>query len=179
MESNEVVSQIQSLFDTACRDLLVSLNCSVLSLNDEDIDFGDAPIACIDAGSEELELNVGIQMPLTVLSMTYPVPNIIDVDEESLEDWLSELSNQLIGRLKTKLLRQQVEITLGLPASYFGISIDHLIASNHHRISLAYEVDGEACAFHLGLELFKDDINLSEEQVDDGDSLLESEIELF
>lgn len=178
MDSNDVIYQIQQLFNDSCCELLSSLNCEIERL-DDDIDLGDAPIACIDAGSNQLELNVGIQMPSTVLSLTYPVPNVIDIDDESLEDWLSELSNQLIGRLKAKLYRHNLEITLGLPASYFGISIDHLISAEHERMTFTYDVDGQECAFYLGIELFSQDIVLSEQPEESADVLFESEIELF
>jgi len=64
------------------------------------------------------------------------VPNIIDLDDESLEDWISELSNQLIGRLKAKRLKYDMQIDLGLPTSYFGADLDNLILADQHRLSL-------------------------------------------
>jgi len=62
-------------------------------------------MAVIDTGSDELEVLLVLKMPFSVLSMTYPViDNITSIDESKPEDWISELSNQLIRRVKTKLI---------------------------------------------------------------------------
>jgi hypothetical protein len=178
MNKNEVTNKIQTLFAEASQDLLKGMNCAV-SIVDDNLDIElDAPIALIDAGSAELEVQVGLELPLTVLALTYPVPNISIVDDESLEDWISELSNQLIGRLKSKLMKSGQEIMLGLPSSYFGTDITDLMTTEQSYYSVFYNVDGEVCAFHLGIEALNDE-PLFHETEDDDDALMESEIELF
>jgi len=179
MQDKEVIERIHGLFDSACHDLFAGLNCSLKPLSESSHDFQDAPIACIDAGSSEIEVNIGLELPMEVLALTYPVPNIIDVDDESLEDWVSELSNQLIGRLKAKLLKHGLEIDLGLPTSYFGADLDSLILADQHRLSLFFDLDGESCAFHIGIEIFEQEIKFSLEEIAGSDNLAESEIELF
>ena len=158
MRHKEVIGHIHAHFESSCHDLFAGLNCSLAPLSESSHDFEHAPIACIDAGSNEIELNIGLELPMEVLALTYPVPNIIDVDEESLEDWISELSNQLIGRLKAKLLKHDLQIDLGLPTSYFGAELDNLILADQNRLSLFFDLDGESCAFHVGIEIFQEDI---------------------
>jgi len=179
MRNTQVVEQIHAHFECACHDLFASLNCSLEPISESSHDFENAPIACIDAGSSDIELNIGLELPMEVLALTYPVPNIIDVDEESLEDWISELSNQLIGRMKAKLLKHNLQVDLGLPTSYFGADLDSLILADQHRLSLFFDLDGECCAFHIGVGIFAEDIDFSFEEIKREDDLAESEIELF
>jgi len=184
MHSRDVASQIEGLFEVACLGLFESLNCNAarveLSVYESESNFYDAPIACIDAGSDEVELIVGLQLPMSVLALTYPVQgDITGVDEERLEDWISELSNQLIGRLKTKLIAHKCQVSLGLPITYFGTNISDLIESENETKSMFFDLDGENCACHISIETFGSELLFSVEIDDDVDVLAEGEIELF
>jgi hypothetical protein len=140
----------------------------------------DVPVACIDAGSKDLELIICLQFPVSVLALTYPVQeDITGVDEERLEDWISELSNQLVGRIKNKLLLHNCQVDLGLPTSYFGSDVSHLLSKNGEIMSLYFDVDGETCGFHVSIEVFEDDMLFSLEEYDDNESLDEGELEMF
>jgi chemotaxis protein CheX len=179
MKATNVLEQVEVLFSSASQDLLAGMNCDVSIVDDADYEMIDAPVATIDAGSQDLEIQIALEMPMSVLALTYPVPNISVVDDASLEDWISELSNQLIGRLKSKLLKHEQEVTLGLPGSYFGVDIDDLMSSDSHRYTVYLNVDGQVCAFHVAIEALAGDINFSDAEVDSDDALMESEIELF
>ena len=184
MQAKDVVSQIEGMFEIACLGLFESLNCTVERVNLEDhelrSELGDAPIACIDAGSNEVELITGIQLPMSVLALTYPVQgNITGVNEEQLEDWISELSNQLIGRLKSKLITHNCQVTLGLPTTYFGTDINDLIVGDCERVSMYFDLDGEICACHISIETFNEEVSFSLEVDEDVDVLAEGDIELF
>jgi CheY-specific phosphatase CheX len=140
----------------------------------------DVPIACIDAGSIDLELIICLQFPVSVLALTYPVQeDITGVDEERLEDWISELSNQLIGRIKNKLLAHNCRVDLGLPTSYFGSDVSHLLSENGEIMSVYFDVDGETCAFHISIEVFEDDMVFTLDEAEDTDSLGDGELEMF
>lgn len=179
MNSFEVAQHIQVLYETAFKELLEGFNCDV-NYSEEPVHTElDAPVACIDAGSKELEITIGLELPMSVLAMSYPVPNIAAVDDEALEDWISEMSNQVVGRLKTKLMQHQQEITLGLPSTTFGVNLDDLIAPSPTRFTTYLDVDGEHCAFHIGIEFFTDDVCFISEPEVAEDALMESEIELF
>ena len=179
MKTLEVAQQIHILYEDAVRELLESLSCKVNMCPESEAKWLDAPVAVIDAGSENIEIKIALELPMSVLAMTYPVPSIHVVDDESLEDWISEMANQLIGRLKTKMIRHQEEITLGLPNTTFGVEISELIDPNPGSASNYIEVDGEACAFHIGIEFFSDEIDFVSESIEVEDIVMESEIELF
>lgn len=184
MHSSDVINQIEDLFEVACIGLFESLNCKAVRVDLDTYElasnFHDAPIACIDAGSTEVELITGLQLPMSVLALTYPVQGeITGVDEERLEDWISELSNQLMGRLKTKLFSHQCQVFLGLPTTYFGAYIGDLISGEGEIKTLYFNLDGEFCACHISIETFGDDLAFSVEVDESIDVIAEGEIELF
>ena len=154
------------------------MNCNVFITEDTLDNQLDVPLAMIDAGSSELEIQVGLELPMAVLALTYPVPNISLISDESLEDWIAELSNQLMGRLKSKLMKHGQEIMLGLPSTYFGVDLDSVLYSSQTHYTINLNVDGEICSFHLGIETLSSDLVYHETNIDD-DALMESELELF
>jgi len=184
MLSRDVINQIEDLFEVACIGLFESLNCKAIRVDldayELESNFHDAPIACIDAGSTEVELIAGLQLPMSVLALTYPVQGEISgVDEERLEDWISELSNQLIGRLKTKLISHKCQVFLGLPITYFGADIGDLISGESAIKTMYFDLDGESCACHISIETLNDELAFSAEVDESVDVIAEGEIELF
>jgi len=180
MANSAVVQCVQDLFEESCTGLLTSLSNMAVKIEGARGDLIDVPIACIDAGSSDIELTLCLQFPVSVLALTYPVQeDITGVDEERLEDWISELSNQLVGRVKNRLLAHNCRVDLGLPTSYFGSDVSHLLSKNGEITSVYFDVDGETCAFHISIEVFEDDMLFTLEEPDDTDSLDDGELELF
>jgi hypothetical protein len=117
---------------------------------------------------------------MSVLALTYPIQgHITGVNEERLEDWISELSNQLIGRLKSKLIIHNCQVSLGLPTTYFGTDINDLFVSECDRVSIYFDLDGEVGACHISVETFSDELSFSQEIDESIDILAEGDIELF
>ncbi len=180
MTNSAVVQCVQGIFEEACTGLLESLSNLAVKLDSSRDDLIDVPIACIDAGSNDLELIICLQFPVSVLALTYPIQaDITGVDEERLEDWISELSNQLVGRVKNKLLSHNCLVDLGLPTSYFGSDVSHLLSKNGEIFSIYFDVDGETCAFHISIEVFEESLVFELEEDDDSESLDDGELELF
>lgn len=180
MTNSAVVQCVQDIFEDSCIGLLASLSNLTTKLECDRNDLIDVPIACIDAGSTDIELIICLQFPVSVLALTYPVQaDITGVDEERLEDWISELSNQLIGRVKNKLLTHNCLIDLGLPTSYFGSDVSHLLSDKGEIKSVYFDVDGETCAFHISIEVFDENLVFVLEEKVDEDSLDDGELELF
>jgi len=178
MEFNHCVKEV---FQGACFDLFSGLDCSVTCAEGDECSLYNAPIACIDAGSNEVELVLGLQMPITILALTYPVgASIFAVGEEQLEDWISELSNQLIGRVKSKLNSNDSNLQLGLPVTYYGEDESELMQQDE-KIALYFELDGEVCACYLSVELLvkAEDITSSEYFQQGVEDSANGELELF
>ncbi len=174
---HEVITCIQTIFEQSCYALFESFNCEVKTLSEHSEELYEYPFVFIDAGSEDIELIIYLQLPISVLSLTYPVTDVIDVDDKYLEDWLGELSNQLIGRLKNTLLQHGVTLQLGLPNCCFDLDIKDVI-ENHDLLELYLDIDGQECACYLSIEIFNNNMAFSLEVVDD-DIMDEGEIEFF
>ena len=180
MRELEVVECIQNLFLTVCKDLLESMDCNV-SMTDCDPDvLMDCPIACIDAGSDDIEFMIALQLPTPVLALTYPVgESITTIEEDRLEDWISELSNQLLGRLKNRLIEHDCFVNLGLPTSYFGAEVADLLSENTHQTSYFFDVDGEICGCSISIEVFDEALSFSVDINEDIQLQEEGEMEFF
>lgn len=180
MRKNEVVQCIQSLYLECCKNLFQSLDCKTKLTSGKNINLDESPIACIDAGSEDIEFMIALQLPLQVLALTYPVAEgITTVEENRLEDWISELSNQLIGRLKAKLIEHDCYVRIGLPQSYFGANVDELLSQNSEHADYYFDVDGEICGCSISIEVFDEAMSFSIEKNQNIDMQEEGELELF
>ncbi len=56
-----------------------------------------------------------------LLERSCPVPSA--GNEEQLQDWLGEIANQLLGRLKVSLLAHAIVIELGTPTTVAGLEL--------------------------------------------------------
>ncbi len=169
------------MFEASCIELFSSLDCSVEQEHEEDIDLGSAPIAFIDAGSEDLEAVIVLHIPLSVLTMTYPefaAESIMDVSEAVLEDWILELANQLIGRFKNKLISYGCRLKIGLPAMYYDANDATLPIAGHEPYRGFFAIDKEIVECSLYLQLFNPHLALSPPSEEDGGPG-EGELELF
>jgi len=180
MTNLAVVQCVQDIFEEACTGLLESLSDLAIKIDSSRGDLIEVPIACIDAGSHDIELIICLQFPVSVLALTYPIhADITGVDEERLEDWISELSNQLVGRVKNRLLTHNCQVDLGLPVSYFGSDVEHLLSQTGEIKSVYFDVDGETCAFHISVEVFEEDMVFTIAETEVLDALDDGELELF
>ena len=180
MRENEVAQCIQRLFLECCKDLFQSLECETHLTNRRSLNLDECPIACIDAGSEDVEFMIALQLPIQVLALTYPVGEVIaTMEEDRLEDWISELSNQLIGRLKGKLLEHDCMVQIGLPQSYFGAKVEELLAQNTHQADYYFDIDGEVCGCSISIEIFDEAMSFSIDKNEDINMQEEGELELF
>jgi len=181
MRQNEVIQTIQSLFLECCKKLFESLDCNTRITTDcraEDLE--NSPIACIDGGSEDIEFMVALQLPLEVLALTYPIAEgITTIEENRLEDWIAELANQLIGRLKGKLIEHDCFANIGLPISYFGADVDELLAQNSALVHYYFEMDGQICGCSISIEVFDEAMSFSIEKNSNIDLQEDGELEFF
>lgn len=178
--SAEVNIQVLSkLFEECCVELFTGFNCSIEKTDDAISRSSDDPIAVVDAGSEELEIAVLLQLPVNILALSYHSDvDITLVAEEVLEDWIAEISNQLIGKLKNKLLSYEVSLKLGLPNAYFGADISELMPETEHYVTCVFNIDNELLELVLAIDILDGSLDLSEpKQIDDGPG--DGELELF
>lgn len=178
--------------DDACTDALVQMlkadclslfehyGCEIFLIEDRSIEVEDSPVSMIDAGSSELELFLTLRIPHAVLSLSYPCQDIVnDISEEQLEDWAMELANQLMGKLKNRLVSQQIYLKIGLPEAYFDIEDATLFGGDAMAQQLYFSVDGVPFACSLAYDIKDPHWQPSLQYVTDAQESFGGEIELF
>ena len=134
-------------------------------------------VSVLGATGEGIALSSMLRIRKDLLLGLHPAGSS-DVSDKDLEDWCRELNNQLVGRMKNKLLRYGITITLGLPVLLTGTNVTVVAAPDatvsQHAIQIA---DG---AISLTLETLVDPALQIQEQdsVEDG-TLLEGAVALF
>lgn len=177
MNRQDAICYIYEHFEHACLSLFEGLNCEVSFASENDEALGNAFIAMIDAGSEELEVQLFVRMPFSVLALTYPGENVTDIEEEKLEDWMAELSNMLIGKIKASLLTHNVEIKIGLPESFFGVQFDDITPTGYDHKIYYFLVDNVPVECRMYLDLLVDELEVNLDAAEEDNN--EGELELF
>ena len=175
MAVNDVTLKIVALFDEACIDQLESMGC-IIKRVDKPSEWGGFLSAYIKAESDDLSLNLLINMPAPLLAQTMPSGGQYNIaDPELQKDWLLELANRFVGRLKNKLLRRGCILKIGIPASlenesqsegYLGaISTNKIFSAN--KILRCYEISGDVASDVMECRLYIDINNENLELLDD------------
>lgn len=176
MSRDTIIGEVHRIFIDCCTHLFVELGCEVNEVEGDPDELAGAPFGYIDAGSNDLELTVALRLPLSVLILTYPViDGASSPDEATLEDWVSELTNQLIGKIKRRLLQHDCTIKIGLPMALFGANIDEAMPADAVQLATFLTVDHELCECRLAIEIFNDDMVFAAavEEADDSGGELE------
>jgi CheY-specific phosphatase CheX len=77
-------------------------------------------LAIIGLGGQKLRGSVVLSVPAPLLASSHPTGG---GTPEELADWLSELANLLLGRLKVQLLERGISIELGTPVTLSGTAL--------------------------------------------------------
>jgi hypothetical protein len=98
-----------------------------------------AYVSVLCANGEGVALSSMIRIDKRLLASIHPLPPAA-VSQRDLEDWCRELNNQLVGRMKNKLLRYGVTVSLGLPVLLTGTDVSAVAAPdltvNDHAFAL-------------------------------------------
>ncbi len=76
-------------------------------------------VALISLTNPEVRLSLVMQTHRNILEQSFPSDETV-LDDSLLQDWIGELSNQLSGRLKNKLLAVGCRLELGIPTVIQG-----------------------------------------------------------
>lgn len=114
-----------------------------------DVPWADT-LAIIGLGGQKLRGSVVLGIPESLLRISHPAAGS---EPEELADWLAELANLLLGRLKAQLLARGVSIELGTPVTisgtalrfhrFKGLPMVHGFRVGHERIHVVFEAIGE------------------------------------
>ncbi len=122
---------LSALFDEAALDMLDA--CGVSTSRRATISRPTADHACLASfigfTGTHLRGSLTVLGSVEVFRTTHPGQTALtSISETDISDWCCEFSNQLLGRLKNKLLRRAVDIELSTPQ---GIAAEKLRLSAH------------------------------------------------
>jgi len=85
-------------------------------------------VSILSATGEKIRLLSTLNIDESLLASMHPSGTSDVLPQRELEDWCRELNNQLMGRVKNKLLRVGCEIMTGLPSLITGTDISTVSA---------------------------------------------------
>ncbi len=179
MSQQSVISELHQMYLDASTELFRSLGCDIELVLEPSYEIRDVPVARIDAGSNDLELMLSLAVPLPVLSLSYPGSHILEVSDALLESWIPELSNQLMGKLKNKLILRGHELHMGLPVSLFGREMAEILPEGYEHATFYFRLDGELFETCISIQLMDPNFALSTEIMVDDSHVDDGELELF
>lgn len=107
-------------------------------------------LAIIGLGGQKLRGSVVLSVPASLLARSHPTRGSTP---EDLADWLAELANLLLGRIKTQLLGRGISIQLGTPVTisgtalrfhkFKGLPMVHAFRVGEERVHVVFEAIGE------------------------------------
>ncbi len=131
----------------------------------------------LDAAGEGLRLSSTVSMDRELLALTHP-SGAAAVRDRDLEDWCRELNNQLMGRVKNKLLRLGCEVSTGLPVLLSGNGVSVVVPPDVDSRQYFFTSEHGSMTFTLAM-LFTPSFAISSAPVADEDVKREGELSLF
>jgi len=104
----------------------------------------------VSATGEGIRLSSTMNLDASLLARTHP-SGAADVSLADIEDWCRELNNQLMGRLKNKLLRMGCEVATGLPVLVRGAGIKAVVARDIDHRQYFFTSEHGCMAFTLAM----------------------------
>ncbi len=132
---------ISEMVADCTRELFASIGTDLVRQRGSSLaaDQEKSAFSVIGFGGQQVRGVLVLGAPIELLAKAHPMP---DAPSEDLLDWCGELSNQLVGRLKNKLLGYGIIIQLSLPTTLCGVLIQHWVRSRHAGFAHRFQADG-------------------------------------
>jgi hypothetical protein len=115
------ITELRDLVDVCSRDAFAAAGAEMerdSDAPDPNTNGGEPVAAFIGFGGNKLRGTVTITAPFDFFQRTHPLAGAsAEISSCDVFDWSSEFANQLVGRIKNKLLHRGVEIQASLPKS--------------------------------------------------------------
>jgi CheY-specific phosphatase CheX len=176
------VQMVKDLYSQVCSELLAAfgLTATIEEASGHEPCVAESGMcSLLGATGDGIKLLSSLQADRQLLAVLHPAGSD-KVSRQELEDCCGEINNQLVGRLKNKLLGYGCEVALGLPTLVTG---DNLSAAAPGKSNIShYRCKTKAGSMNLMLAtLVAPEFDLREVPVAaDGESVMrEGEISLF
>ena len=100
-----------------------------------------------------IRLSSTLSTDAELLARTHPAAGSGNVRQRDVEDWCRELNNQLMGRVKNKLLRLGCEMTTGIPVLISGTGVAAVTPSEVDHRQYFFSSDYGCMTFTLAMVL--------------------------
>jgi hypothetical protein len=137
---------LNDLYIAACRALLEAYGLTV-NVQERRGDTGPRNqanyVSVLSANGEGISLSSMLKIDRDLVISLHPMSRD-DMPQPDLEDWCMELNNQLVGRLKNKLIGYGAVVVIGLPLLLTGTNVSSVAApeSEVHQYSVE-SADGQ------------------------------------
>ena len=140
---------------------------------------GPSLLSVLGAYGQDAQILCEMNTQASLLGAVHPMAGS-DLQQADLEDWSRELNNQLLGRLKNKLLPYGCELALGIPTVVSGDQLSSTAAPGLVMSWFRAELGGKCMNLTIGLQV-KPDCTLHEPEpgVQDDNPMLEGALALF
>jgi len=166
--------RIIELFDSTCIKQFERLGCDITKVASQG-ESGGVLRAYIEAFSEDVKVMLCLSVPRQLLIETMPGDG--DGDESMLVDWVLELSNRFLGRLKNKLVGHGCYLKMGLPKFCIDAVVQQSLQDKYTQAGRYFEVNNKIMECCLYLDVSNKAESLSEYEDEDEDWFEESELE--
>ncbi|MEZ4742283.1 MAG: chemotaxis protein CheX [Bdellovibrionota bacterium] len=143
---NEFPKEVVSLIVQAVEELFQANNISSIEHVEHKGSPGDGNDYCAVIGfaGEAIKGSIAVAMGLPLLEASNPSKAMgMDVAEEDLADWLGEIANQIIGRVKNLILKYGVDFMITTPSVFHGKNINTMETKPESaRKELVFKLDG-------------------------------------
>jgi len=171
----ETEQRIIELFDSTCIKQFESLGCDIAKVRTQK-HSEDFLRAYIEAVSEDVSVMLCLNVPRLLLVETMPFDGVSD-DDSLLVDWVLELSNRFLGRLKNKLVDHGCYLKMGLPEFCVDATVQGSLKDKFTQADRYFEINNKIMECHLFLDVSSAADQLSEYEDEDEDWFEESELE--
>lgn len=81
---------------------------------------GEGAVAFIGFTGDHLRGHLTILAPVGIVARSHPLNASITMDDDAICDWARELANQLLGRMKNRLLELGIVLLISMPSAALG-----------------------------------------------------------
>ncbi len=134
-----VTSATQELFEFyGLQATLVACLDSAFS-NETDVSI----VGLLGAAADGFRSTIAIETNFKILEATYPakLEELETNDTQHLQDWIGELTNQLVGRFKNKLMHYGCDLCLGVPSVIQGDNLKAILPKKTEAITLKFDTN--------------------------------------
>lgn len=140
---------------------------------------GDSMAGFVGIVSAQISGGIGLAMPVALIRRTHPLyKRGGEPTERNQADWLCELTNQLAGRVKNKLLPYGIAFRISTPMAASGKDLCTLVTQESRIAPLEFDLGGQPFYVDFTAHLTRGAI-LRTELLAQGDNALEGDVLVF